>query len=84
MSKNKNKSLPSAVIDLTSSFTLADHCALSEAIIDLASDESFDSSVKNRNSTKPSSNDSTSVSTEKVNIIVTFYKITKVSCGKIK
>lgn len=79
MSKNKNKSLPSAVIDLTSSFTLADHCALSEAIIDLASDESFDSSVKNRNSTEPSSNDSTSVSTEKVNIIVTFYKITKVS-----
>lgn len=75
MSKNKKKSLPSAVIDLTSSFTLADHCTLTDTIIDLANDESFDLSVKNKNPTKRSSNNSTP---EKVNIIITFYKITNI------
>ncbi|CAH2102509.1 unnamed protein product [Euphydryas editha] len=49
---NKKKSLPLEVIDLTSSFTLVDHCTLSDTIIDLASDESFDSSVKIINLTK--------------------------------
>ncbi|XP_045459114.1 E3 ubiquitin-protein ligase RNF4-like [Melitaea cinxia] len=66
MSKNKKKSLPSAVIDLTSSFTLADHCTLSDTIIDLANDESFDLSVKNKNPTKRSSNNSTPEKTSKV------------------